>query len=151
MITRLVGTLGIAVLCVTVVEGVPVQGQGQGQGRGRGRESEPAAAMTASVVVQFGSKDRELIVGYFAQPASGLPPGLAKRHDGLPPGLEKQLQRNGTLPPGLQKRLVGFPAAFERQLTPLPAGYVRAVIGSHVLIYKSDSKVIVDVVLNLAK
>jgi hypothetical protein len=147
MIKQLVGTLGIAVLCVSGGESAPAQGQG----RGRGQSSQPAAPATVTVVVQFGAHDRDLIAAYFAQPASGLPPGLAKRHDGLPPGLEKQLQRNGTLPPGLQKRLQRFPTALDRQLTPLPAGYVRGVIGSHIVIYKSGTNMIVDVVLNIAK
>ena len=149
MIKQLVGTLGVAVLCVTVAESAPAQGQGRG--RGRGQSSQPAASATATVVIQFGTRDRDLIAAYFAQPTSGLPPGLAKRHDGLPPGLEKQLQRNGTLPPGLQKKLQRFPVTLDRQLTPLPAGYLRGVIGSHIVIYNSGTNVIVDVALNIAK
>ena len=150
MIRQWIGAIGLSVVCVASIEAGPMQGQGRGRGQS-GQSAEPAAPVTASIVIQFGPRDRELITTYFAQPASGLPPGLAKRHDGLPPGLEKQLQRNGTLPPGLQKKLQRFPTSLERQLTPLPTGYIRGVIGSHVLIYASGTHVIADVVLNIAR
>jgi hypothetical protein len=81
-----------------------------------------------SVQVVFGERDRRMIHEYWAQPHSGLPPGLAKRNGNLPPGLEKQLRRNGQLPPGLQKKCRPFPVELERRLPPLPRNYARVFV-----------------------
>lgn len=125
----------------------------QGRGRARGHAPQAASPAAATVVVQygFGARDREIITTYYTQRASGLPPGLAKREGGLPPGLAKQLRRNGTLPPGLQKKIQPFPGALERQLPPLPIGYRRAIVGTHVVVYRPDTHAIVDVILNIVR
>ena len=73
-------------------------GQGRGKGKGRGKPDQDEGGPS-----HFRTEEVRAI-NEFYHPASGLPPGLAKRGD-LPPGLEKQLRRNGTLPPGLQKKL----------------------------------------------
>lgn len=139
----------VAALLCTMAAG-PALAQGRGRGRGQGQK---AAAPAATVVVQheFGARDREIITTYYTQRASGLPPGLAKREGGLPPGLERQLRRNGTLPPGLQKKIQPFPVALERQLAPLPSGYRRGIVDTHVVIYRPDTHIIVDVILNIAR
>ncbi|MDE3165012.1 MAG: hypothetical protein KGN36_04325, partial [Acidobacteriota bacterium] len=93
----------------------PVLAAAQGRGRGRGRGGDSGEDQGP---VRFRTEEIRTIHDYY-HPASGLPPGLAKRSD-LPPGLEKQLRRNGTLPPGLQKKLVAFPPDLERRLPPPP-------------------------------
>ncbi len=153
--------LVVALLCALAA------GPALAQGRGRGQAKEPKAAEPAkagkadkadkddkagkAVQYRFGPRDREIVTTYYAQQKSGLPPGLAKREGGLPPGLEKQLRRNGTLPPGLQKQIQPFPEPLERQLPPLPAGYRRVIVGPHVVIYRSDTNVIVDVIRNIVR
>jgi hypothetical protein len=89
----------------------------------------------------FTEHDRILIVDWFRENNSDLPPGLAKR-DRLPPGLEKQLRERGTLPPGLQKRVQPLPYELERELHPLPVGYRRGFIGGSVIIMNEETSVI---------
>ena len=84
---------------------VPVSALAAPQGKGKGHQK---ASQSSPAELRFRSQDVRVIVDYF-HPASGLPPGLAKRDGDLPPGLEKQLRRNGKLPPGLQKKLAPFP------------------------------------------
>lgn len=81
----------------------------------------------------FSARDRRVIRGCFADHASDLPPGLAKRET-LPPGLERQLQRNGTLPPGLQKRVQPLPQVCESQLLRLPRDLERVVYNRRIML-----------------
>ena len=71
----------------------------------------------------------------------GLPPGLAKRGGNLPPGLAK---RGGSLPPGLAKR--ALPSDLEYQLPGLPRGYERVIVENRVLLIKSATGVILDMI-----
>ena len=105
----------------------------------------------ARVEVSFNERDRQRIHGYYAQhkkgKGKGMPPGLAKK-DRLPPGLEKQVQRNGTLPPGLEaKRL---PGDLERELSPLPGGYVRVRVGANIVLMDERTRVVFDVIYDVA-
>lgn len=145
------------------------QGHGNGHGNGKGnghgnkhkgnrmdRENDKhrgiegrRQAGVGGVVTVFGTRDRDLISGYFRDNYANLPPGLAKRGGNLPPGLERQLRRNGTLPPGLQKRMQPFPPELESQLPPLPPYYSRGVIGASVVIYNNRTRLIVDVIHNI--
>jgi hypothetical protein len=104
-------------------------------------------------VVQYGfaPRDREIITAYYTQRASSLPPGLAKRHGALAPGLEKQLRRNGTLPPGLQKQIQPLPVDLDRQLPPLPAGYRRVIVDTNVVVYRSTTQKIMDVIRDIVR
>jgi hypothetical protein len=139
-----VGVPVIALLCIAIA----APALAQGRGRGRGTDAKPPSA--AVVQVELGARDRDLITAYYAKHKSGLPPGLAKRED-LPPGLERQLRRNGTLPPGLRKKITPFPLALERQLLPLPPGYRRGVIDTHVIVYSPDTFLITDVLLHIVR
>ncbi len=91
----------------------------------------------------FSARDRRVIRSCFADHASDLPPGLAKRET-LPPGLERQLQRNGTLPPGLQKRVQPLPQVCESQLLRLPGDLERVVYNRRVMLINA-AYVILDV------
>lgn len=144
-------------------------GQGQGQARGHhkaqaadqgedsdeGRGNAPHGARERDhehgkgAGLRFGAREREIIGGYFANPASNLPPGLAKRGGNLPPGLEKHLEREGTLPPGLQKRLTPLPVDLDRRLPPLPPMYRRGIIAGDVVIMDSRSGLVVDIMYNV--
>lgn len=131
------------------------RGQGRGNhgrgmadeehGNGHGEHGRGHAGNEQSSVV-FTAHEREVIVNYFREYPSQLPPGLAKRGGNLPPGLEKQLREGGTLPPGLQKRLNPCPVALERELPPLPYGYSRKMLGTQMLILDS-ANVIRDIML----
>jgi hypothetical protein len=85
----------------------------------------------------FSARDRRVIRSCFAEHASDLPPGLAKRET-LPPGLERQMERNGTLPPGLQKRVQPLPQVCESQLGRLPGDLERVVYNRHVMLINAD-------------
>jgi hypothetical protein len=164
-------TLIVAVLGGSVA--TPALAQGRGRGRGEAKQDQKDAKQDQKEVRKeikedakvasradadrdvprygFPSRERDIISRYYAQRASGLPPGLAKRKGDLPPGLEKQLQRNGTLPPGLQKRIQPFPADLRSQLGPLPAGYSRAVVDGDVIVYRTSTRQIVDVIHDIVR
>lgn len=91
----------------------------------------------------FSARDRRVIRSCFADHASDLPPGLAKRET-LPPGLERQLQKNGTLPPGLQKRVEPLPQVCEGQLLRLPGDLERVVYNRRVMLINA-AYVILDI------
>src|SRR5467141_5089124 len=124
---------GAAALIASALVMTPAFSQGNSQGHGKGKghnkrnEGDDEGKHNK---YQFGEHDREVIMHYYSNRGSNLPPGLAKRGGNLPPGLEKQLERNGTLPPGLQKRIQPCPVELERQLPPVEAGYVRGGIGA---------------------
>lgn len=124
------------------------QGQDQIRDEGNNKTGKHQVGVQRTVPV-FGSRERDLIRGYYQNQYSNLPPGLAKRGGNLPPGLQKQLQRNGTLPPGLQKRLQPFPPQLSRQLPPLPANYTYGVIDGSAVIINQRTRQIIDVIQNV--
>jgi len=161
-IRRLEFTIVAVMLCTLAGTSPLAQGRGRGPdkqgpgdakpGRGDGqKKAGSAAAPAAGGQYVFAARDRQIITTYYTQFASGLPPGLAKRNGALPPGLEKQLRRNGTLPPGLQKQLQPFPPALERQLSPLPDGYRRGIVGTNVIVYRSTTQKILDVIRDIVR
>jgi len=127
------------------------QGKGKGHNKDGGDDDRGRGKGNKKAKHEFDAQDREVITTYYSNRNSNLPPGLAKRGGNLPPGLEKQLERNGTLPPGLQKRIQPCPVELERQLPPVEAGYVRGVIGAHIVIYNRSTSVIVDVMKDVVR
>lgn len=98
---------------------------------------------------RFLPKEKEIIIEFFRRPpASGLPPGLAKRGGDLPPGLQKQIKRKGTLPPGLQKRLEPLPPELEVRLPKLPETWGRVILGRNVLLIDRRTQRILDIIEN---
>lgn len=146
---RLVNTVLVAALALAVA---PAADTLTGGNQGNKAKHSKAGAMQSSKRTPakgFAPRDRDIISGYYRNRQSNLPPGLAKRGGQLPPGLERQLERNGTLPPGLQTRIEIFPSELDRQLPPLPAGYVRGLIGGSAIVVDRRSGAIVDVIQNL--
>ncbi len=96
-----------------------------------------------SIVVRFSDHDRRLMQDYYRGKGGGkykkTPPGLAKR-DQLPPGLAKR----DTLPPGLQGR--NLPGDLESRLAPLPAPYVRVIVGGDIVLMDGRTRVVVDLI-----
>jgi hypothetical protein len=123
-----------------LVAPVLLAAQGRGKGKGKGKPDQDEGGAPG----HFRAEEVRAI-NEFYHPASGLPPGLAKRGD-LPPGLEKQLRRNGTLPPGLQKKLTPFPADLERRLPPPPPACRRVVLGGWALLIADATNTILDIV-----
>lgn len=109
--------------------------------------------------VRFGDEERETIADYYEGrnqeryrdkgrgkgrgKDKGLPPGLAKREQ-LPPGLAKR----ETLPPGLDGD--PLPQDLEEQLEPLPEGYARVRVGFDIAIINENTRLVVDVVKDIA-
>ncbi len=104
-----------------------------------------------SAKVEFGKHDVDVLKSHYAGKHRGkskhTPPGHAKK-GGYPPGIAKQLQRGKGLPPGLDRE--PLPADLERQLTPLPRGYVRIRVGADLVIMHSDTRVVVDILHDIA-
>lgn len=133
-----VATLGF-VLVASGCDNMPVRGSSG---------SVAVHSKNAMVAVNFSDADRRFIRDYYAKShRKPLPPGLAKR-GALPPGLAKQVRKNGELPPGLQAR--ALPAELESRLTRLPEGYVRVVIGGDVVLQNTRTRVVVDVIKDIA-
>jgi hypothetical protein len=102
----------------------------------------------SAVSVVFNDHDRQVIGDYYARyKAKKVPPGLAKK-DQLPPGLAKQVMKNGTLPPGLQSR--ALPPDLEIKLSRLPDGYKRVIIGANIAILNTTTRVIADIITDVA-
>ncbi|MHB1215432.1 MAG: hypothetical protein ACYCY9_10625 [Thiobacillus sp.] len=100
-----------------------------------------------SVSVVFTDHDRRLINDYYAPRYRNLPPGLAKR-DRLPPGHAWRVRRNQPIPDDARWRYL--PGELEQRLTRLPPGYVRVVVGTDVAIMNVRSRVVVDVLEDIA-
>jgi hypothetical protein len=112
-----------------------------GQGKGKGRDRK------AQEVPGFLPDQRKIILAYFQNPPSGLPPGLGKRAGDLPPGLEKQVRRKGQLPPGLQKRLAPLPPDLAARLPVLPPDHARAILGHLAIVWNSRTGLVLDVLV----
>lgn len=102
-----------------------------------------------TVDVSINAHDRAVIRDYYQSQKvkhkkKGLPPGLAKRGGNLPPGLAKR----DRLPPGLQTE--PLPAALDTQLTRLPGSYIRVRVGQDIVLMNRNTRVVFDVVHDIA-
>lgn len=100
-----------------------------------------------SVHIVFSDRDRGLIHDYYTSRTKRLPPGLAKKGK-VPPGHAMQMERWGRLPPGIASRQL--PGDLERRLATLPDGYVRIVVGADIGILDTRTRVVVDVIKDIA-
>jgi len=101
-----------------------------------------------SIKVVFSDHDRRLIHQYYDNgKRKKLPPGLAKKKH-LPPGLQKQIRKNGSLPPGLEGG--HLPHELERNLVPLSGGYLRLRVGTDIVLMDGQTRIILDVIKNVA-
>jgi len=99
------------------------------------------------IAVVFSNHDRGVIRDYYRRHESHLPPGLAKKSE-LPPGLRKQVERNGHLPPGLEGERL--PHDLERHLEELRDDYVRIRVGADIVLMNGKTRLIVDIVKDVA-
>lgn len=97
--------------------------------------------------IVFSDSDRVLIRDYYANRYRGLPPGLAKQGK-VPPGHARQMLRDGRLPPDLAYRYL--PAELEGRLSRLSDGYVRIIVGSDVGILHTRTRLVADVIHDIA-
>ena len=98
-----------------------------------------------AVDVEFSRHDRDAIRRYYSSSnRKSLPPGLAKRGGNLPPGLAKRER----LPPGLQTE--ALPRELERQLSALAKEYIRVRIGGDIVLMDRRTRVVLDVVYDIA-
>lgn len=99
------------------------------------------------VQVVFNERDRVLIRDYYATRYKGLPPGLAKKGK-VPPGHAKQMSRGAPVPPDYRGH--PLPRDLEERLSRLPDGYARIVIGADIGIMKVQTRVVVDLLEDIA-
>lgn len=130
-------------LLLSAFVAAPILAQGKKKDKGTGDNN---SGFGVAVDIFLGN-DRRIIRDWIRdQPASSLPPGLAKR-ESLPPGLQKQLARKGKLPSGLEKRLTPFPEDLSRRLPPLRDGLQRVFVHGRAMILNRNTQVILDVFL----
>jgi len=101
---------------------------------------------STSAGIVFSSRDQTIIARYYSNLPTHkrMPPGLAKREH-LPPGLVKR----DRLPRGLRGR--GLPSDLERQLHPLPAGYIRVIIGSDLVLMNRATREVMDIYRDIVR
>ena len=99
------------------------------------------------VDILFTDDDRRMIRHHYESRRANLPPGLAKKKQ-LPPGLRKQIARKGHLPPGLDGDRL--PAKLEKQLSRIPEGHVRIRVGADIVLMDGASRLILDVIKDVA-
>jgi hypothetical protein len=99
------------------------------------------------VHVVFSDHDRVLIRDYYGPPHRGLPPGLAKKGK-VPPGHAWRMQRHGPIPPEVAWR--PLPNDLDRRLSRLPDGYVRVIVGADIGIMNVRTRVVFDVLEDIA-
>lgn len=100
-----------------------------------------------SVRIVFSDRDRVIIREWYEERRRALPPGLAKKGM-VPPGHAKRWGPRDTLPPGLAWR--ELPPELERRLSRLPDGYVRVIVGSDIVLMDRRTRVILDILYDIA-
>jgi hypothetical protein len=100
-----------------------------------------------SVKVVFTDHDRRLIGDYYAPRYQKLPPGQARKGR-LPPGHAWRAKPNQPIHEDAQWRYL--PYALDQRLSRLPPEYVRIIIGTDVAIMNTRTRVVVDVLEDVA-
>ncbi|MHB8454255.1 MAG: hypothetical protein ACYDDO_06075 [Acidiferrobacterales bacterium] len=95
----------------------------------------------------FSANDRALIGGYYADPARrrDLTRRQATKREHLPGGLGQ----GDVLPTGLEGR--ALPEQLDRRLAPLPESYLRVIIGTDVVLFNRRTRVISDILRDIAR
>lgn len=125
----------LAALCLTACDTLPPSRDGR------------VVVGDAEVRIIFSDRDRRLIGDWFDARRKPLPPGLAKQGK-QPPGHAKQMER-GHVPPGQEHRYL--PHELERQLARLPEAHVRVIVGADVVIMNVRTRLILDVIRDVAE
>lgn len=99
------------------------------------------------VRVVFSDHDRVLIRDFYGPPPRGLPPGLAKQGK-VPPGHAWRMRHHAPIPPDVAWRQL--PYDLERRLARLPDGYVRVIVGTDIGIMNVRTRVVVDLLEDIA-
>ena len=101
------------------------------------------------VRVVFSDRDRALIRDYYAPRYRdrGLPPGLDKKGK-VPPGHAKKLYRGAPIPHDY--RWQAMPHDLEHRLSRLPEGYARIIVGADIGIMNVRTRVVVDLLEDMA-
>ncbi len=114
----------------------------KGKSGGSGSDAAAAAAAAGAILagVLLSDQDRTTITRYFQQhpqPASALPPGIAKN-----------VARGKPLPPGIAKR--GVPNGLTGQLS-IPKGYELQSVGTDVVLIEAGTRIIADVLKDVLR
>ena len=124
---------------------------GKGKGNDQGENHDGQRGKNHKVE-HFGDQHRTAVHDYYeGQYKSGhCPPGLAKKHNGcMPPGQAKKWQVGQRLPSNVIYYEV--PRPLVTQLGQAPAGYRYVRVGGDILLLKTNTALIVDVIQNLGK
>jgi Ni/Co efflux regulator RcnB len=125
--------------------------QGEGQGKHGGDEHGKRRVEDVPVGGYFNDHNRVVVRRYFADQyghGKKCPPGLAKKNNGcMPPGQERHLAVGQRVPSGVI--LYPVPQPVVVQLPPPPYGYRYARIGNDIVLVRSDTQLIVDIIAGL--
>jgi Ni/Co efflux regulator RcnB len=126
-------------------------GHGQGESKNGGGEHGKRRVEEVPVGGYFNDRNRVVVRQYFANQyghGKKCPPGLAKKHNGcMPPGQERHLALGEPVPSGVV--LYPVPQQVVAQLPPPPYGYRYARIGNDIVLVRSDTQLIVDIIAGL--
>lgn len=100
-----------------------------------------------SVRVVFTDHDRRLISDYYVPRYKKLPPGQVKKGQ-LPPGHAWRARLYQPIHEDAQLRYL--PHALDQRLSRLPPDYVRVIIGADVAIMNTRTRVVVDILEDIA-
>lgn len=112
------------------------------------RSAPPERDRYADTRVVFVDRDAAYIRDYYRpRHPHGYPPGLAKQGK-VPPGQAMKMRRGEPMPN--EFRWTPLPRDLEQRLSPLPDGYVRVVVGADIGIMNLRTRVVVDMLENIA-
>lgn len=100
-----------------------------------------------SARVVFTDHDRRLIHDYYEPRYKKLPPGQVKKGR-LPPGHAWRVRHGQRISDDAQLRYL--PYALDQRLSRLPPEYVRVIIGTDVVIMNTRTRVVVDILEDIA-